>query len=204
MSALAPAGILAVIRADTAAAAYTIGLGLAEAGVDGVEITFTVPDALGVIERLAREAACPVGAGTVLGEDDARAAIERGATFVVSPDLRPAVVVAARAGGAASVPGALTPGEVGRCLDAGADAVKIFPVGALGGPAYIRTLSEPFPGVDWVVSGGISPEQIAEYRSVGVRAICMGGALIDRGAAAAGDVAAVARHGRAVLDNARA
>lgn len=199
-----PAGILAVIRADSATVAETIARGLAEAGVDGVEITLTVPGALDVIERLAGTISCPIGAGTVRTEHDAVAAIARGATFIVSPDLVHAVVAATHAAGAASVPGALTPSEVGRCLDAGADAVKIFPVGSLGGPAYLRALSEPFPGVAWVVSGGIRDDQVADYRALGVRTICMGSALIDRTAAVAGDVAAVAAHARAVLLRARA
>lgn len=204
MSATIPAGIVAVIRAESGDIAYTIARGLAEAGVDGVEITLTVPGALDVIARLATELDLPVGAGTVRTRAECESAIARGATFVVSPDFQPDVVIAAHAAGIAAAPGALTPSEVGRCLAAGADAVKLFPVGAVGGPSYVRTMSEPFPGVHWVVSGGIGDEQVREYRDAGVLTICLGGALIDRTAAASGDIAGVARHGRAALARARA
>jgi 2-dehydro-3-deoxyphosphogluconate aldolase / (4S)-4-hydroxy-2-oxoglutarate aldolase len=198
-----PTGILAVIRAPAPEVALTVAAGLERAGVDAIELTFTIPDAAAVIAEFARGAQVPVGAGTVRSVEDCRAAAAAGATFIVSPDLNAAVVQAAHRAGLAAVPGALTPGEVGRCLDAGADAVKVFPVGAVGGPPYLRSLSEPFPGVRWVASGGVTPDVVQSYWDAGCATVCMGGALIDSGAAAAGDVEAVAEHARSVLERAR-
>lgn len=203
MTPLVPTGILGVIRAPAPEIALTIATGLARAGVDAVEITFTVPDAAAVIADFAPSADIPVGAGTVRSVADCEAAIAAGATFVVSPDFDRQVLETAHRLGAAAVPGALTPSEVGRCIDAGADAVKVFPVGAVGGPRYIRTLNEPFPGVRWVVSGGVTPRDVAAYLEAGTHTVCMGGALIDAAAAEQGDVSAVQRHAADVLSQAR-
>lgn len=198
MTSAVPVGILPVIRSASAREALVIARGLIEAGVDGLEVTFTVPAAQDVIRELSTSGIA-LGAGTVRTLEQCEAAAEAGAAFVVAPDLDPAVVQRAHELGMAAVPGALTPGEVGRCLAAGADAVKLFPVGSVGGAAYVRSLSEPFPGVHWVVSGGIAAHDVSDYRRAGVRTICMGGALIDRAAAAAGDSDGVARYAARVL-----
>lgn len=199
MSPLLPVGIVAVVRAPSPEAAIDIAVGLSTAGVDGIEVTFTVPEAARVIAELQDLLACPIGAGTVRTVEDCAAAAAAGAAFIVSPDLNRDVVELAHSLGLASVPGALTPSEVGRCIDAGADAVKVFPVGALGGAGYLRTLNEPFPGTAWVVSGGVGPDEVQAYRDAGSSMICMGGSLIDRAAAQRGDRAAIAAHGASVL-----
>ena len=199
MSTALPQGILAVIRAPDREQAATIGEGLALAGVEAVEITLTVPGAIEVIERLAEKSVCAVGAGTVRTATDAELAIRAGARFLVAPDVNLGVLDVAHAHGVPYVPGALTPSEVGRCLDHGVTAIKVFPVGALGGSRYLTTLSEPFPHAQWVVSGGISIDQVDEYLDVGARIVCLGGALIDRPAAARGDLDAVVDHARTVL-----
>jgi 2-dehydro-3-deoxyphosphogluconate aldolase/(4S)-4-hydroxy-2-oxoglutarate aldolase len=194
-----PRGIIVVIRASSAEIALTIARGVAEAGVDAIEITFTVPGADEVIERAVRELDVSVGAGTVRHATACTRAIDAGAVFVVSPDLRLEVREAATSAGIAYVPGALTPTEVGCCAEVGTPMVKLFPVGAVGGPSYVQTLSEPFPQLEWMVSGGIGIDEAIVYRGAGVAAVCMGGALIDRAAAAAGDVRGVARHASSVL-----
>lgn len=204
MSQRAPEGILAVVRAPDPVNALVISRGLAEAGVDAIEITFTVPDAAKVIARLTTDSGVPIGAGTVRSVAQCDAAAAAGATFIVSPDLSTGVLEAAHRHGLVAIPGALTPSEVGRCLDAGADAVKLYPVAVLGGATYVRTLNEPFPGIDWVVSGGIGVSDVAAYLSAGCRTICLGGALIDRAAAAAGDLPGVTAHAREALLRARA
>jgi len=204
MTATVPAGILAVIRATSPELALTAARGLAAAGVDGIEITFTVPVAGEVIRELSGRVAPPVGAGTVRSLDECRAAAAAGARFVVSPDLDAGVVALAHELGLAAAPGALTPSEVGRCLAAGADAVKVFPIGVMGGAGYLRTLDEPFPGTAWVVSGGVLAEQVRDYVAAGARTVCMGGALLDRAALQAGDVDGVALYASGVLAAARA
>ncbi len=194
-----PTGIVSVVRAPSTSAALVIAEGVLLGGVDAVEIAFTVTDAASVIASLRARTSIPIGAGTVRTIDQCRAAAAAGATFVVAPDLDVSVVNEAHRLGLAAIPGALTPTEVGRCVAAGADAVKLFPVGSVGGPRYVRTIAEPFPGTAWVVSGGITVPEIAAYRAAGVRAICLGSALIDREAALRGDVELIARKTRTAL-----
>ena len=97
------------------------------------------------------------------------------------------------------VGGALTPTEVLASMRAGSDAVKLFPVGSVGGPAYLRALREPLPGLRAVVSGGIGAAEVRDYLAAGAHAVCLGGALIDRAAASRGDVEAIAARARQAL-----
>ena len=191
--------LIAVVRADSAPECRTVVRGLRRAGVEAIEVTFTVPSAAELIAELAAEGGGLLGAGTVLDAAQCRAAIDAGARFVVSPVTDPAVLAEARRGGVACIGGALSPSEVWAAMSAGVDAVKVFPVSSLGGPSYLRALREPFPTLRAVVSGGVRPEDVAAYLEAGAQSVCMGGALIDRRAAAAGDVEAVARHAAAVL-----
>lgn len=199
MTRTVPRGVVAVIRAGNAREAALLGRGLARGGIAAVEITFTVPGAESVLATLAEEVSVAVGAGTVRSVEQCRAAARAKASFVVSPDLNPDVIACAHDLGMAAIPGALTPGEVGRCLDAGADAIKVFPVGAVGGAHYIRDLAGPFPGVPWVASGGIVPAEVAEYREAGCVAVCLGRALVDPSALADDDIDAVGAYARRVM-----
>ena len=116
------------------------------------------------------------------------------------PVTDPAVLARAHDRGVPYVGGALTPTEVLASMRAGSDAVKLFPVGSVGGAGYLRALREPLPGLRAVVSGGIAAAEVPGYLAAGAHAVCLGGALIDRAAADRGDVDAVAAHTRRVLD----
>jgi 2-dehydro-3-deoxyphosphogluconate aldolase/(4S)-4-hydroxy-2-oxoglutarate aldolase len=140
-----------------------------------------------------------LGAGTVLDAAQCAAVAEAGATFIVSPVTDAAVLSESRRHGAGYVGGALTPTEVLASMRAGADAVKLFPVGSVGGASYLRALREPLPELRAVVSGGISAGEAPGYFAAGAHAVCLGGALIDRDAARRGDVPAVAAKARLVL-----
>ena len=199
MSMELPAGIIGVIRCDSAEETETIALGFARGGVDAVEITFTVPNAAQVIAALRGRVDVPVGGGTVRDVATCAEAAAAGAQFIVSPDLDPAVVAEAHRRGLAAVPGALTPNEVAAAIRAGADAIKLFPIEALGGVEHVEALDGPYPGCRWVVSGGVEPERVAAYRAAGCHAVCLGGALWSAEAARAGDVDAIARQTRAAL-----
>jgi len=189
-----PEGILAVIRSASVDEAVTIGTALAMAGVRHLEITFTIPQAQDAIRELVVATDARVGAGTVLTEQQASAAASAGASFLVSPTLVPAVVQRAQELDLPSIAGALTPTEALRAASAGASAVKLFPVGSVGGASYVRALREVFPAIKWVVSGGIATAEVAAYREAGCTAICLGGALIDREALARGDHDALVAH----------
>lgn len=199
MSMELPAGVIGVIRCDSAEECETIALGFARGGVDAVEITFTVPDAAQVIAAVRDRVDVPLGGGTVRDLATCAAAAAAGATFVVSPDTDAAVVAEAHRLGMAAVPGALTPNEVAAAIRAGADAIKLFPVEALGGVEHVAALDGPYPGCRWVVSGGVEPDRVAAYRAAGCHAICLGGALWTAAEARAGDVDAIARRTRDVL-----
>ena len=144
-----------------------------------------------------------LGAGTVLDRRACGQAIAAGARFVVSPVTDPPVLEQAHRDGVPYVGGALTPTEVLASMRAGADAVKLFPVGSVGGAAYLRALREPLPALRAVVSGGIGAADAQGYLAAGAHAVCLGGALIDRAAAGRGDVEAVAARARQGLAQVR-
>ena len=198
-----PAGVIAVVRAPTAGQARAIVRGLILAAVPAVELTMTVPGAVRIIAEFAASAlsgGTALGAGTVLDPEACSACAAAGAAFIVSPVTDPAVLARAHDRGLPYVGGALTPTEVLASMRAGSDAVKLFPVGSVGGAGYLRALREPLPGLRAVVSGGIAAAEVPGYLAAGAHAVCLGGALIDRAAARRGDVDAVAAHTRRVLD----
>ena len=170
--------LVAVIRSKTADEALTTAAAAADAGVKFVEITFSVPGALNVIEALKQRPELHVGAGTVLSRDQAQAAIAAGAEFVVAPSLELGLVPICHQAGIACFPGAATPTEIIAAARAGADLVKIFPADCLGGPYFIRQMSGPFPEIRFMVSGGVSLDNLKDYVEAGVTGICLGSAYL--------------------------
>jgi 2-dehydro-3-deoxyphosphogluconate aldolase/(4S)-4-hydroxy-2-oxoglutarate aldolase len=150
-------------------------------GIPCVEITLTVPGAVDVIRELA--ATCGdkvlIGAGTVLSAESARECIEAGAQFIVSPALNLQTIAAARDVGKVVLPGALTPTEVLTAWQAGADFVKVFPCGNVGGAKYIKSLKAPFPGIELVPTGGVNLATAADFLSAGAAALGVGAELVD-------------------------
>ncbi len=193
--------LVAVIRADRPEDALFAARAMAEAGVRGIEITFTVPDAARIIRDAVRELpeAAIVGAGTVLGAAQAREALEAGARFLVSPILYPRLVELGHAAGALVAIGGLTPTEILAAHRAGADWVKLFPGESLGGPAYIKHLRGPFPDIPLMVTGGVTRENAAAYLAAGAQSVGLGSDLAPRNLIKAGDFAALVAHARAVV-----
>jgi 2-dehydro-3-deoxyphosphogluconate aldolase/(4S)-4-hydroxy-2-oxoglutarate aldolase len=150
-------------------------------GIGIAEITMTVPHALRVLEQVAEKFAGDVllGAGTVLDPETCRAAILAGAEFIVTPALDPRVIEMARRYSKPCLPGALTPTEVVTAWQAGADMVKIFPCGPVGGPRYIKALKGPLPHIDMVPTGGVSLETAAQFIEAGSTAVAVGSELVD-------------------------
>jgi 2-dehydro-3-deoxyphosphogluconate aldolase/(4S)-4-hydroxy-2-oxoglutarate aldolase len=178
--------IVAVIRSKTADAALDLADAAAEAGIQFIEITFSVPGALDVIKELAVRKDLRVGAGTVLAPQQAERAIAVGAQFVVAPSLETDLIRICHAANVACFPGAATPTEIIAAHRARADLVKIFPADLVGGPYFIRQMQGPFPEVRFMVSGGVSLKNIAEYVEIGVTGICLGSAYLDELLARAG------------------
>jgi len=190
--------LIAVVRSDSVEECRTIVRGLLAAGVPGIEITMTAP---GVIELIAEfsDATAAVGAGTVLDARSARECLDAGASFIVSPITDAEVLRVAHALDTPYVGGGLTPTEVVASMRLGCDAVKIFPIGAVGGPRYLRALREPLPNLRAIVSGGVGPRDVPKYLAAGAVSVCIGGALIDRGAGRRGNVEEVAAKAAVVL-----
>jgi len=178
--------LLAVIRAPEPAVALEAARAVARGGISMIEITFTVPDAARVMAVLARDAALTVGAGTVLTATEASAAIVAGARFIVAPNLSAEVSAVARDSGVMYCPGAFTTGEILAARAAGADVVKVYPVGVMGGPAYIRVIREPLPRIPLLAAGGTTLENAAAFLEAGCVGLGLGGALADPVLAAAG------------------
>ncbi len=177
---LLESGVIAVVRAPAAVGLRAVARALVAGGVGAVEITLTTPGAIAAIAELARDAAlagCLVGAGTVLDETAARAVIDAGARFVVSPALDHAVLHACRERDVPCMPGAFTPTEILEAWRAGASLVKLFPAASLG-PGFIRDVLAPLPFVRLVPSGGVTLENAAEWIRAGAAAVSVGGALL--------------------------
>jgi 2-dehydro-3-deoxyphosphogluconate aldolase / (4S)-4-hydroxy-2-oxoglutarate aldolase len=183
---LAERGIVAVLRASSAARAIAAARALAEGGVTAIEVTFSVPDAPSAIAELASDESLLVGAGTVLSGDQVDAAVVAGAGFVVSPNLDEQVLDAAESRGVPALPGVFTPTEVARAARR-CSLVKLFPA-SLGGPALLGALREPFPGLAFVPTGGVTADGIGDWLRAGAVAVGAGGDLCPREAIEAGDV----------------
>jgi 2-dehydro-3-deoxyphosphogluconate aldolase / (4S)-4-hydroxy-2-oxoglutarate aldolase len=152
-------------------------------GIPIVEVTMTVPGALGVISELAgRNSHLIVGAGSVMHVETARRCVDAGARFLTTTGFQPEVVRYAVGKELVVFPGALTPTEIMAAWDAGPDFVKIFPCATMGGPTYIRALRGPFPQIPLIASGGVNQQTAAEFILAGAVAIGIGGELIPHAA----------------------
>ncbi|HEU4656340.1 MAG TPA: bifunctional 4-hydroxy-2-oxoglutarate aldolase/2-dehydro-3-deoxy-phosphogluconate aldolase [Capillimicrobium sp.] len=194
-------GLLAVLRAPSAAAAVRTAHALADGGIAAIEVTFTTPGAPEAIAELAQDPRLFVGAGTVRDARQAEAAIDAGAAYLVSPGLLWPVVDAGEQAGVLTLPGVLTPTEVAHAAER-VDVLKLFPA-SVGGPAYLKALLAPFPDLRLVPTGGVNADNLGEWRAAGAFALGAGGDLCPSDLIAAGDFAAVtdrARRYRAALD----
>ena len=178
--------LIAVVRSKSAEEALVLAHAAAEGGIRFVEITFSVPGALDVIKELSARKNIRVGAGTVLAPQQAERAIGAGAEFVVSPSLELSLIGLCHTANIACFPGAATPTEIIAAQRAHADLVKIFPADLVGGPYFVRQMQGPFPDVGFMVSGGVSLKNVAEYVEAGVTGICLGSGYLGNLLAARG------------------
>lgn len=173
---------------------------LAEGGVRAIEVTMTVPGAVALIGQLA--AALPagvlLGAGTVVDGDTARAVIDAGARFIVSPVFRRDVVAVCIERGVAACPGCFSPTEILDAHDMGADIVKVFPATALG-PQYIKDLRAPMPQLKLMPTGGVSLDNAGDWIRAGAVAVGVGSSLLDARAIEAGRLEVIAGNARRIV-----
>lgn len=178
--------VLGIVRTHDAASAIAASRTMLDAGLTAVEIPLTNRGALDAIADLT--AAYPtavIGAGTVLDEPSAVAAIRAGATFLVAPNLEPSVIRAAHRYGAAAIPGCATVTEIVRALEEGADAVKVFPATAIA-PGWVSDVRAAVPQAPIVVTGGIQPEGVLPWLKAGAAACGLGSKLTSGSAEEAG------------------
>lgn len=161
---------------------------LYESGIKAIEVTLNSPGALDSIAELAEEyeGRALIGAGTVTTAEEAEAALDAGAQFIVSPILSEAVIQKTKERGAFSVPAAFTPTEVFQAMEFGADLVKLFPASAVG-PDYIKALQGPFVQLPIMVTGGVTLDNIGTYFAAGVTSVGLGSSLTAGDALAKGD-----------------
>ena len=182
------AGIVAVVRTNSAESAIKSIEAIYRGGIIVAEVTMTVPGALQALEKIADSLGDKIilGAGTVLDPETARACMLAGAQFFVTPALKLATIEMAHRYSKPIFPGALTPTEVLTAWEAGADVVKVFPCGNMGGPKYIKALKGPFPQIEMAPTGGVNLETVGEFLKAGACAVAVGGELIDAATIKAG------------------
>ena len=176
-------GVVAVIRLKDPAKLRAVVDALAEGGVRALEVTMTVPGAVGLIRDLA-----PVlpqgfllGAGTVTSAETALAVIDAGAAFVVGPVFRPEVIRVCHAHDVAAMPGCFSPTEILAAHECGADIVKVFPATMLG-PQFIKDVRAPLPQVKLMPTGGVTLDNAGDWIRAGAVAVGLGSALLDAAA----------------------
>ena len=194
-----------MVRAASAEEAVAVAEAIGEGGIPVLEITMTVPGAVTVIAELSERYGDQVlvGAGTVLDPETAGSCIRAGARFVVSPALNLRTIEICNREGIAIFPGSLTPTEVVTAWEAGADAVKVFPCSAVGGPKYLRALKAPLPQIRLVPTGGVSLTTAKDFIAAGAWALGVGADLVNTEAIRSGDRESVVNAARAYVEAVR-
>lgn len=196
--------VIALIRANDQAGLLACAKALSAGGLNCIELTMTTPGAIEMTEKTSKELPhVVVGLGTVLDADTACAGISAGAQFIVTPTVRPEVVKVCREIGVPVLCGALTPTEIYSAWELGADVVKIFPAEFFG-PTYLRSIKAPFPQIELLPTGGVTPETLGDFLRAGAFAAAAGSALVSAAALKSGDWAAITARARQFAAAARA
>jgi len=194
-------GIIPVVRAATVDEANRAVEAICAGGITILEITMTVPDAVSVIRGVSKECGSKVliGAGTVTNTAQAEHCMNAGAEFLVSPGLSLPVLASARANAKLAIPGALTPTELMNAQENGAQLVKIFPCGNVGGAKYLKSLRAPFPKAQLIPTGGVNAANAAEFIAAGAFALGVGADLVDANALRTGNLAKITAAARELV-----
>ena len=172
-------GAIAVIRTATVEQALAAAAAVIAGGFEIIEITYGVPTAPEVITALVRQNRHLLfGAGTVLTAEDAHAAVDAGAQFLVSPCVLPEMIDAAKEREVVCIPGALTPTEIYSAYSLGADIVKIFPAVA-NGPLYLRAVRGPLPQIPIMPTSGVDLSNVEDWFRAGAVAVGAVGSVLD-------------------------
>jgi 2-dehydro-3-deoxyphosphogluconate aldolase / (4S)-4-hydroxy-2-oxoglutarate aldolase len=172
-------GLLAIIRLRRHEPADEILDTLAAAGVTRAEVTLPTPGSLEAINRWSGREGVQIGAGTVRTAAHVRDAVAAGAQFLVTPTVAPSVLEEASRLSVPVICGAASPTEIELAWTHGAAAIKVFPARNLGGPAYIRAVREPLDDVPLIATGGVSADDVADYRRAGCIGVGVGSTLVS-------------------------
>ncbi len=197
---VAASGVVAVIRMKDPSKLKGVADALIAGGVTAMEVTMTVPGAVGLIEQLAKDlpAGLRLGAGTVLDAETARQVILAGATFIVAPTLDLRTIEMCHRYDVAAMPGCFTPTEILDAHERGADIVKVFPATALG-PQFIKDVRGPLPQVKLMPTGGVSLDNAGEWIRAGAVAVGVGSALLDAKAIEEGRLDVLTNNARRIV-----
>ncbi|KJE26915.1 2-dehydro-3-deoxyphosphogluconate aldolase/4-hydroxy-2-oxoglutarate aldolase family protein [Geobacillus kaustophilus] len=173
--------LVAVIRKPKRSQIFQIAEALVDSGVEALEVTVDTPGSFEIIAELKEkfQTRIIVGAGTVLDPETAKRAIEAGSDFIFSPIFDKETVYLTNRYGKISIPGVMTPTEIVKAYQAGADLLKVFPASSLG-PRYFRELSGPLGHIPLMPTGGICLDNVAEFIQNGAVAVGVGSALLDK------------------------
>lgn len=182
-------GIVAILRAPSGELLADVAEALYESGIDVIEVTFTVPGILEILNQVQKRLGDKVllGAGSVLDTETARSALLAGAEYIVSPTVNRGVIRMCQRYGKLVMPGAFTPTEVLTAWEAGADIVKVFPAD-VGGPGYLKALHGPLPQVRLMPTGGVNLETLVSFVKAGACAVGLGTALVEKEALQTGNL----------------
>ncbi|MEM6645359.1 MAG: bifunctional 4-hydroxy-2-oxoglutarate aldolase/2-dehydro-3-deoxy-phosphogluconate aldolase [Bacteroidota bacterium] len=196
VTALIDAAAVAVVRTADAQKLMRVVEAIRAGGVTAIEITMTTPNALAVIEQVAREMdGVLVGVGSVLDAQTTKQAIDAGARYVVSPVLKPSIIEAAHRYGMPAMPGCFTPTEIQTATEAGADIIKVFPANIVG-MAFFKAVKAPMPHLNLMPTGGVTLTNAGDWIKAGACAVGVGSALLDKQAIAAGNFAKLTENAR--------
>ncbi len=193
-------GVIVAVRLGPGAPVLNICEALAAGGLSVLELTLTTPGALDAIAVLSTDKNLVVGAGTVLSREDVRNVADVGGRFTFSPVFDPDVLDEAKEHGLLAVPGTSTPTEILTAHRYGARLVKVFPAGALGGPAYLRVVRGPLPNIPLIPTSGPTADSLADYVGAGAVAVGVGGVELFAEGFTVSTVKAAARRIREAMD----
>jgi len=200
--ALIDGGVTAVLRGVPEEKMVDVATAIYEGGVTGLELTADAKrcsDMVAAVDRELGDTDAVIGVGTVMDAAAARNVIEAGAEFVLAPNINEAVITVCNREGVLSIPGVMTPTEAATATAAGADMLKMFPASTVG-PGHIGALQGPLGDVSIMPTGGVSPDNVADYFDAGAVAVGAGSALVDSAAIENDDMDAVRESAAAFVD----
>ncbi|MEH2268226.1 MAG: bifunctional 4-hydroxy-2-oxoglutarate aldolase/2-dehydro-3-deoxy-phosphogluconate aldolase [Nostoc sp.] len=191
---------IAVIRAPKIEVGQQMAMAVASGGMQLIEITWNSDRAGELISQLRLELpACIIGTGTLFNVQQLQAAIASGAQFLFTPHVDPAMIQAALEKNVPIIPGALTPTEIVTAWSQGASCVKVFPVQAVGGADYIKSLQGPLGQIPLIPTGGVTLENAKEFLQAGAIAVGLSGELFPKKLVIEGNWSAIATQAKNLM-----